>query len=730
MHYRLSVLFILITLLLSSTPTTAQPAGFTDTLVPGLGNLTQPTAFAFTPDGRMLIATKPGRLLVHADGDLLDTPALDISGRICAGSERGLLGVAVDPAFADNGYLYVYYTARVAASCGGQRPFTDAVNRVSRFTLTANSAADELILIDNIPSPGGNHNAGDLHVGNDGYLYISVGDGGTRYDDAGRSAGSNDVARERFHLLGKILRITRDGAIPPDNPFQGPGTARCYDPAPNGNKRGFNPNGDICRETFAWGLRNPYRIAFDPNTADTRFLINDVGQGRSEEINLGRTGADYGWNCLEGTLVNSSSGLCAEIPPTDAEPPLFEYRRSPTPNGQPDFFDGCASITAGAFVPNGVWPAAYDGGYLFADYVCRRVFSLSFAGAAPTPALFLEDRTVTHMAFGPDGAGQALYIADFGGSIRVIRYVGAANRSPVAAIDATPTFGAAPLTVQFDASASSDLDPSDSITTYRWEFGDGATMHTDTPTVAHTYAATGVYTARVSVEDNRGGQSAQPASIRIDVGNTPPTPRIDNPAEGALFIVGQRITLRGSALDAEDGPLAGANLQWEVRQHHDDHFHPYLSGSGTEIELIAPAPEDLFAVTTSYLEIRLTATDRQGSSVTITREIRPQIVAIGLRSIPDGVALRIDAGTVDNTVVAPASVTSWPGYALELEAPPTATIDGADLRFCYWSHAESALQTIVTPAGGGSYTAVYAASDEPCSEAGPGPLRLFLPVAR
>jgi glucose/arabinose dehydrogenase/PKD repeat protein len=717
---RLSVVLIVLAVLLSGAPIAAQPAGFTDELVPGLGNLSQPTAFTFTPDGRMLIATKPGRLLVYANGALLPTPALDLTDRICAQSERGLLGVAVDPDFAANNQIYVYYTARTAANCQNGSPYTDAVNRVSRFTLTNNVAADERILIDNIPSPNGNHNAGDLQFGKDGYLYISVGDGGARASGA----------RERFHMLGKILRITRDGAVPPDNPFLGDGTARCYDPAPGGNRSGFIASDLICQEIFAWGLRNPYRIAFDPNAATTRFFINDVGQGRVEEISVGRAGADYGWNCLEGSLDNATGGLCATIPPTNADPPLFEYQRSPTPPGQPSFFNGCASITAGAFVPDGLWPAAYNGAYIFADYVCDRIFSLTFSGATPTPALFLEDRTVTHMAFGPDDDSQALYVADFSGSIRAIRYVGNANRTPIAAISATPEFGSAPLTVQFDASASRDRDSGDTLVAYRWDFGDGESAVTSAPTVAHTYQTNGVYTASVIVEDNRGGRSAQAATVRIDVGNAPPAPTILSPAADERFSVGQRFILRGSAVDPEDGALSGAQLQWEVRRHHDDHFHPYLNATGAEVELVAPEPEDLPAVNTSYLEIRLTATDSLGSSTTITRALRPLIVPLEVRSIPPGLTIRVDGNTEGNTVIAPATVNSWPGYAVEFEAPAAQTLNNTQLRFCYWAHAENALQTIVTPAAGGTYTAVYAPVGAPCAAAAPGPLRLFAPMIR
>src|SRR5690606_10053159 len=156
-----------------------------------------------------------------------------------------------------------------------------------------------------------------------------------------------------------------------------------------------------------------------------------------------------GWNCFEGTLVNSSSGLCADDPPDDPQGPLFEYRRSPAPPGQPAFFGGCASITGGAFVPTGVWPVAYEGAYLFGDYVCRRIFALQPAGQSFTPTLLLDEgRAPTHMVFGPYADTQALYYTDyFGGQVRRVRYTGTANRVPTAAISATPLNGDPPLVV-------------------------------------------------------------------------------------------------------------------------------------------------------------------------------------------------------------------------------------------------------------------------------------------
>ena len=158
------------------------------------------------------------------------------------------------------------------------------------------SPASEVVLLDNIRSTAGNHNGGDLNFGKDGHLYVSVGDGGSDYESPFGGGGSNQAARNVNTLLGKMLRITRDGAVPPDNPWLGTGTASC--------QTADAPAGVRCQETYAWGLRNPFRFAMDPGALDTRFFINDVGQNLWEEIDLGQKGADYGWNCREGAHVN------------------------------------------------------------------------------------------------------------------------------------------------------------------------------------------------------------------------------------------------------------------------------------------------------------------------------------------------------------------------------------------------------------------------------------------
>jgi glucose/arabinose dehydrogenase len=386
----------------SATPAgAAVPAGFTDDLVAAVGS---PTALAFTPDGRMLVTTQGGALRVVQDGSLLASPAVDLSAKVCSNSERGLLGVAVDPAFTTNGFVFLYYSFNKAGDCG-----TGTVNRLARFVMSGNSLGGETVLIDNIPSPAGNHNAGDLQFGQDGMLYVSVGDGGCDYPGGTPSGcgGSNDASRDRHALVGKILRIDRNGGIPSDNPFTGAGTVRC--------NTGTASPGQVCQETFAWGLRNPFRMAFDPNATTTRFYVDDVGQSTWEEIDLGTARADYGWNVREGFCANGSTTSCGP-PPAGTTNPIFAYGRA----------DGCGSITGGAFVPDGVWPADYQGRYLFADYNCGKIFRLDPDGAGGFTrvdfATGLGTSSAVHLRFGPWNATQALYYTTYagGGQIRRI----------------------------------------------------------------------------------------------------------------------------------------------------------------------------------------------------------------------------------------------------------------------------------------------------------------------
>jgi len=246
----------------------AVPADFTEATV--VSGLSSPTAMAFAPDGRLFVCQQGGQLRVVKNGALLSTPFLTVT--TTSSGERGLLGVAFDPDFAANRYLYVYYTATSP----------NIHNRLSRFTASSTNpdvvqSGSETILLElDALSSATNHNGGALHFGPDGKLYVAVGDNAT---------GSN--SQTLANLLGKLLRLNKDGTIPTDNPFYG-------------SASGKN------RAIWVLGLRNPF--SFDVQAGTGRIFINDVGQNAWEEVNEGVAGANYGWPAVcEGMHYNGTT---------------------------------------------------------------------------------------------------------------------------------------------------------------------------------------------------------------------------------------------------------------------------------------------------------------------------------------------------------------------------------------------------------------------------------------
>jgi len=298
-------------LLLGGAAQAAAP-GFTDTLV--AGGLTNPTAMALAPDGRIFVSEQGGTLRVIQNGTLLPTPFVSLS--VDSNGERGLLGIAFDPAFASNHFVYAYYTV----------PTSPVHNRVSRFTASGNVAVPgsefPILNLDDL-SGATNHNGGAIHFGPDGKLYVSVGENAT---------GSN--SQTLSNRLGKILRINADGTIPDDNPFS-------KDPNVTG------PNKAI----WALGFRNPFTFTFQPGTG--RMFINDVGETTWEEINDGIAGANYGWPVCEG--------LCQPSNPAFRDP-IFRYGHGAGPTL------GCAIVGSAFYNPPVVqFPADFVGDYFFGD---------------------------------------------------------------------------------------------------------------------------------------------------------------------------------------------------------------------------------------------------------------------------------------------------------------------------------------------------------------------------
>ncbi|CAA9272916.1 MAG: Cytochrome c551/c552 [uncultured Arthrobacter sp.] len=564
--------------------------------------------------------------------------------------------------------------------------------------------ASEEILIDNIRSPNGNHNGGDLHFGSDGNLYVSVGDGGCDYAEKTRCQYENDASRDRHVLLGKILRITPDGSIPEGNPYTGPDSARC-------NTNGSTPSANNCQETYASGFRNPFRFAIDPDAAGApKLFVNDVGGQRWEEVDNVRAGEDYGWNICEGHADNPYRAGSTDCDGAQLTGPIHQYNHN----------TGCESVTAGTFVPDGTnWPAKYKDAYLFGDFVCGKMFSLTpKSGGDFEKEIFaggLRLRSPVAMDFGPYKNGQALYYATFedGGMIRRIAF----TDGPSAEVE-TVGNNYGPLTMAFDASKST-TPSSNEIVEYVWDFGDGKPRETTSdPAVGHTYDQRGKYTATVTVRDSAGNVS-DPAKIDVFPGDEPPAPTIDGlteaqiqpaeaqaQAEADAFRVGADYTATGSATDPDgDAPV---EMTWEVVQRHDNnHEHPLENATGGSVSFSGPKPEGLYSTNPdeNSVEVRLTATDALGLSKTVIRRLPPRTTELAFKTVPAGLRLNI-AGERVSTSQTP-TVTSWEGYELNVFAPRQRK-DGRIYAFQSWSDGGTAAGRVIeTPEEPTEYTATY-----------------------
>lgn len=387
------VLSLSILVCIAATPRPAQAELRLEPVVTGLSS---PLLVTHAPGdaGRLFIVQQGGQILILRNGVVEPTPFLDLSGSVVCCGERGLLGLAFHPDYAQNGYFFVNYTRA-----------GDGTTHISRFSVSANpdlaEASSEVVLL-SYAQPFTNHNGGMIAFGpHDGYLYIASGDGGSGHDP-------NNAGQDLNTLLGKILRIDVDeggsGAgtggpdydIPPTNPFAG---------APG-----------VREEIWAYGLRNPWRMSFDRNTGD--LWIGDVGQNAREELNFQPAGSaggeNYGWRVFEGTRCNTN---VATQPECDALAPLSVF-----PIHEYDNPDTGRSITGG-YVYRGSAMPALQGTYFFADHVRARVWSLRLAGGTVTHFqehtgdLNTAEVTLAALAsFGEDAAGE-LYLVSLGGTV-------------------------------------------------------------------------------------------------------------------------------------------------------------------------------------------------------------------------------------------------------------------------------------------------------------------------
>ena len=611
------------------------PADFQQvTLAKGVAEVGEPMAIAVLPDRSVLHTARDGTLRrTDANG------TTSVSGRLSVYThdEEGLQGVGVDPGFASNRFIYLYYSPPLSTPAG-DAPATGSdwsawqgVNRLSRFTLNADFTLNTASKVDVLDVKADRglccHVGGDIDFDAAGNLYLSTGDDSNPFDSAGyapidertnrnpaydaqRSAGNTN------DLRGKVLRIK----VQPNGTYT----------IPSGNL--FAPGTANTRpEIYAMGFRNPFRMSVDKQTGvvylgdygpDAGATDGNRGPSGQVEFNRITSPGNYGWPYCTGT--NTSTETYNEWNfATNATGPKFNCSGGPTNNsfrntgqttlpaarpawiryggdaGTPaEFGGGSESPMAGPvyhFDPNlnspTKFPADMDNQFFAGELGRGWIKPIHLNGDGSRGAIDAfpwAGKQVMDMAFGPDGA---LYVLDYGtgyfngdanSALYRFDYLAGGNRAPIPVASATPTSGQAPLTVSFSSAGSSDPD-GDAIT-YSWNFGDGTSSTAANPT--KTYTTNGTYNVTLTARDPSGATGT--ASVQVGVGNTAPAITITSPPDGSLFSYGDTVPFSFTVTDPEDGSINCARAKMTYVLGHDSHGHQITSANGCSGQITIP----------------------------------------------------------------------------------------------------------------------------------------------
>jgi glucose/arabinose dehydrogenase/PKD repeat protein/endonuclease YncB( thermonuclease family) len=664
----------------------ALPSQFTQDIVIPTG-LVDPTNVVFAPDGRLFITEKRGRVRVFKDGALLPTPLIDLSDRVNDYFDRGLLGIALDPNFVNNGYIYLLYVYEDDVN----QYTSGKTSRLARYTIQGDvaSPSSEVILLghwvasgcdafpagyDCLPAESFSHSVGDLIFAPDGSLFVTQG-------DASSFSVVDPMALRTMNLdslAGKVLHIDASGNGLPGNPFF---------------------NGDITAnrsKVWDYGLRNPYRFTLRPGSNIP--YIGMVGWNAWEDIYVGRPGRNFGWPCYEGNFIQdgySAYPICQSLYNANTRTaPLLSYHH----------YGGSTAITLGFFDTGSNFPAQYFGQLFYGDYGHGFIHSVGVDAndnlVPNSDSPFLAEPAgdgpvAIHQ--GPDG--YLYYVAINTSQLRRIRYI-EPNSPPTVVASSNVTNGLLPLTVNFSSAGTND--PNGRPLTYSWNFGDGATSTQANP--SHTYTAAGTYNATLTATNNVPASAS--ATVQITAGSRPPTATISSPTASTLYRVGDTINFSGSATDYDGSPIASDRLNWQVIVHHcpqgSCHIHFLQQATGANGSLLVPDHAD-----DVYLELQLTATNNAGLSDTATVSIHPQLVTLTFDTVPTGLQV-VDDGTSGTTPRTQQTVINS-NHMLFVPSPQQLN----QATFSSWSDGGAQQHPVLVGPANASYIATFSTSPPP-----------------
>jgi glucose/arabinose dehydrogenase len=710
------------------------PAGFTKTIV--ANGLTDASAVQETPDGRLFVLEEDGTVNVVKNGSLLSTPFIKLN--VDNNGERGLLGIAFDPNFISNQYVYLYYTQNSTTGTGLR-------NKIIRVTANGDLAlagSEQTIFeLDNV-STSTIHNGGAMLFGNDGKLYVAVGDNDNPTN-----------AQNMSSLMGKILRIESNGTIPIDNPFYNTAT---------GNNRAI----------YALGLRHPLSMSLQATTG--LIYANDIGDFSWEEIDDIQAGRNYGWPIIEGFLTN-------QTPPIDYLDPLYAYDHS---NGQ------CGIIGAAFYNPTTtVFPNKYVGKYFFGDYCANyiKVFDPSTntlietldSNAASLIALKVTKDgylyyltktalwkitytatiapTITQDPSGlavAQGSSASFSITATGSATLTYQWqvnqvniqaattntytintTTAANNNTkyrcivknsagsdtsleatltVSPLTIAPTITQDPsnLTVAQGSSASFSITATGSATlTYQWQVNQaniqGATGNTYT--INSTTAANNNTKYRCIVTNSAGSATSLEAILTVII-NQPPVITLIQPAANATYGGGTTIAFSATATDPQDGVLPASAFTWQIDFYHATHIHPALPATSGIVSGGYDVPTIGETSDTVFYRVQLTVTDSKGLTTTTFVDVLPLKSTLSFTTDPAGNNLVLEG----QRIATPFNVLSVQGIQRTIEAPTTINSGSSNYIFSAWEDGTTTNpRSIITPTQNAAYKAIYVNSTGP-----------------